>query len=118
MTAVPLLGSAAGITQLAFGRSIDGSRGFHTCATNNPRISVVADEDGLVSVGAIDHANGVPDGRVDLLHHVLHVECDARRRPRAVRRTFDGTNVPGTVDLSTGDTVTFESCEQRQGIFL
>jgi len=79
---------------------------------------VVADEDGLVSVGAIDHANGVPDGSVDLLHHVLNVECNTRRWSRAVRRAFDGTNVSGTVDLSTGDTVAFKGCEQRQSILL
>lgn len=89
-----------------------------TGATNDPCISMVANDDRLVGVGAVDDTNGVPDGSVDFFHHVLHIQNDTWSRTTAVRGPRDGANIASAVDFSTRHTMAFQGCKEWQSIFL
>ena len=78
---------------------------------------MVANDDGFIRVGTIDHANAVPNRSVYFLHHVLDIENDSRSRTTAVRRARNFSDVASAIDLSAGDAVAFESCKQGQSVF-
>ena len=52
-------------------------------AADDPGVPVVADDDGLVRVGAVDDPDGVPDGRVRLPHQVAEAQHRAGRRQKS-----------------------------------
>jgi len=86
------------------------------CSTYDPCIAMVADDDCLVCVRAIDDTDDVPDRCRLLFHEIRELEGDARRGPSTIRRIESANPITPSIDFLCRYTVSIQCFEQRQRI--
>jgi hypothetical protein len=88
------------------------SRVWIRCATHNPRITVVTDDNCFVCVCTVDDADDVPDGRCLFFHEV----CESEGGTWSGSGAVCCVEAADPIAFANDFTVAVQSLEERQGV--